>query len=241
VPGSISGPPCSLGGCEYGGSGPPRRGESQICDSWRGPPAGPLVRESAPHEETRSCVTIKICSWTPDECRTPRQTDRLAVCRNIVTLALTTKLVRKSRSWGSKNKPGMTVLMKSSSRSTDRWESGIGTARELQDSCSGKSGLESRQSSYLRESRQPVTTEQKRTLLGFVARQRLVTTHSVCRGCKSNARISENAIIACTYYLQVFGKSSYQTRPRYSIFSPETTGYSHNRTDIALHCSDRHT
>jgi hypothetical protein len=45
----------------------------------------PLVREEAPHQQTRNCLTvIKICSWAPDGCLTPRQTGRLTVGRNII-------------------------------------------------------------------------------------------------------------------------------------------------------------
>jgi hypothetical protein len=43
-----------------------------------------LVRESAPHQQTRNCLTvIKIWSWSPDGCFIPRQTGRLTVGRNI--------------------------------------------------------------------------------------------------------------------------------------------------------------
>jgi hypothetical protein len=45
---------------------------------------GPLVRESAPHQQTRNCLTvINIWSQAPYGCFIPRQTDRLAVGRNI--------------------------------------------------------------------------------------------------------------------------------------------------------------
>jgi hypothetical protein len=45
---------------------------------------GPLVRESAPHEQTRNCLTvIRIWSWAPDGCFIPKQTGRLIVGRNI--------------------------------------------------------------------------------------------------------------------------------------------------------------
>jgi hypothetical protein len=44
----------------------------------------PLVREGAPHQQTRSCLTvIKIWSYAPDGCFIPRQTGRLTVGRNI--------------------------------------------------------------------------------------------------------------------------------------------------------------
>jgi hypothetical protein len=44
----------------------------------------PLVRDSAPHQQTRKCLTvIKIWSWVPDGCFIPRQTGRLTVGRNI--------------------------------------------------------------------------------------------------------------------------------------------------------------
>jgi hypothetical protein len=43
----------------------------------------PLVRESAPHQQTRNCLTvIKIWSCEPDGCFIPRQTGRLTVGRN---------------------------------------------------------------------------------------------------------------------------------------------------------------
>jgi hypothetical protein len=44
----------------------------------------PLVREGAPHQQNRNCLTvIKIWSYAPDGCLTPRQTGRLTVGRNI--------------------------------------------------------------------------------------------------------------------------------------------------------------
>jgi hypothetical protein len=44
----------------------------------------PLVRESAPHQQNRNCLTvIKIWSLAPDGCFIPRQTGRLTVGRNI--------------------------------------------------------------------------------------------------------------------------------------------------------------
>jgi hypothetical protein len=44
----------------------------------------PVVREGAPHPQTRNCLTvIKIWSWAPDGCLTARQTGRLTVGRNI--------------------------------------------------------------------------------------------------------------------------------------------------------------
>jgi hypothetical protein len=44
----------------------------------------PLVRESAPHQQNRNCLTvIKIWSQAPDGCFIPRQTGRLTVGRNI--------------------------------------------------------------------------------------------------------------------------------------------------------------
>jgi hypothetical protein len=50
-----------------------------------------LVREGVPRQQTRNCMTvIKISSWAPDECLTPRQTGRLTVGRKITfTLTLT--------------------------------------------------------------------------------------------------------------------------------------------------------
>jgi hypothetical protein len=44
----------------------------------------PVVRESAPHQQSRSCLTvIKTWSWAPDGFFIPRQTGRLTVGRNI--------------------------------------------------------------------------------------------------------------------------------------------------------------
>jgi hypothetical protein len=49
----------------------------------------PLVRESAPHQQVCSCLTvIKIWSYVPDGCFIPRQTGRLSMGHNI-TLTLT--------------------------------------------------------------------------------------------------------------------------------------------------------
>jgi hypothetical protein len=49
----------------------------------------PLVRDGTPHQETRNCMTeIKIWSWAPDGCLTPRETGRLTVGRN-TSLTLT--------------------------------------------------------------------------------------------------------------------------------------------------------
>jgi hypothetical protein len=43
-----------------------------------------LIREGAPHQQTRNCLTvIRIWSWAPDGGLTPRQTDRLTICHNI--------------------------------------------------------------------------------------------------------------------------------------------------------------
>jgi hypothetical protein len=54
-----------------------------------------FLREDAPHQQTRNCLTvIKIWSWAPDGCLTPRQTDRLTVGRNItLTMNLTSVVV----------------------------------------------------------------------------------------------------------------------------------------------------
>jgi hypothetical protein len=58
-----------------------------------------LVRESAPHQQTRNCLTaIKIWSSDPDVCLTPRQTGRLTVGRNI-TLTLTLTLKKRHPMW----------------------------------------------------------------------------------------------------------------------------------------------
>jgi hypothetical protein len=44
----------------------------------------PLVREGAPHQQTRNCMTIIIvCSWALDRCLTARQSGRLTVGRNM--------------------------------------------------------------------------------------------------------------------------------------------------------------
>jgi hypothetical protein len=50
----------------------------------------PLVREGAPHQQTRNCLTeIKLRSWAPDGGLTPRQTYWLTVGRNVnLTLTL---------------------------------------------------------------------------------------------------------------------------------------------------------
>jgi hypothetical protein len=54
----------------------------------------PLVREGAPHQETRNCLTVIIIwSWAPGRCLTPEQTGRLTVGSN-VTLTLTFVAVR---------------------------------------------------------------------------------------------------------------------------------------------------
>jgi hypothetical protein len=48
-----------------------------------------LVRDSAPHQQTRKCLSVtKVWSYAPDGCLTPRQTGQLTVGRNI-TLTLT--------------------------------------------------------------------------------------------------------------------------------------------------------
>jgi hypothetical protein len=53
----------------------------------------PLVREGAPHQHTRNCLTvIKIWYWAPEWGLTPRQSDRLTVDCNI-TLTLTLLLL----------------------------------------------------------------------------------------------------------------------------------------------------
>jgi hypothetical protein len=44
----------------------------------------PLVRASAPHQQTHDCLTVKkIWSQDPDGCFIPSQIGRLTVCRNI--------------------------------------------------------------------------------------------------------------------------------------------------------------
>jgi hypothetical protein len=69
----------------------------------------PLVRESAPHQETRNCLTvIKISSEAPDGCFTPRQTGRLTVGRNI-TLTLTLTSVAFTRVEAGSNTSTVTL------------------------------------------------------------------------------------------------------------------------------------
>jgi hypothetical protein len=44
----------------------------------------PLVRESAPHQQTRNCLrVIKIWLQALDGCFIPRQTGRLTIVRNV--------------------------------------------------------------------------------------------------------------------------------------------------------------
>jgi hypothetical protein len=44
----------------------------------------PLVREGAPHQQTRNCLTVtKIWSWASDGGLTPGYTNRLTFGRNI--------------------------------------------------------------------------------------------------------------------------------------------------------------
>jgi hypothetical protein len=109
--------PCA-GGFEYLNRDPAsrrrrRKGKSQIWDSkmWSRVPRDsdprkttlvrassdckwqscPLIRETAPYQQTRNCLTVmKIWSWDPDGCIIPRQTGRLTVGRNI-RLRLTLK------------------------------------------------------------------------------------------------------------------------------------------------------
>jgi hypothetical protein len=51
----------------------------------------PLVREDAPQQQTRNCLTVtKIWSRVLDWCLTPRQTGRLTIGRHI-TLTLTSR------------------------------------------------------------------------------------------------------------------------------------------------------
>jgi hypothetical protein len=53
----------------------------------------PLICEGAPHQQTHNCLTvIKIWSWIPDGCLTPRQTGQLTIDHNI-TLTLTCEVV----------------------------------------------------------------------------------------------------------------------------------------------------
>jgi hypothetical protein len=86
---------------------PSRLGESRIWDSkiwsrvpWDSDPrmtalvgtgssckwqTRPLIREGMPHQQTCNCLAIiKVWSWAPDGCLTPRQTGRLAVGGNII-------------------------------------------------------------------------------------------------------------------------------------------------------------
>jgi hypothetical protein len=72
----------------------------------------PLIREGASHQQIRNCLAvIKIWSWAPDGCLTPRQTGRLTVGRNI-TLTLTVTLTRvavenvsRNRGLGARQSP----------------------------------------------------------------------------------------------------------------------------------------
>jgi hypothetical protein len=49
-----------------------------------GQQTSPLVREGVRHQQTRnSLAVIKIWSWVPNGCLTPRETGRLTVDRNI--------------------------------------------------------------------------------------------------------------------------------------------------------------
>jgi hypothetical protein len=98
------------------GTWPSRLGESQIWDSKMWPwvpwdlnpritalsrtssnckwPTRPIVSVGAPPQQTCNSLTvIKIWSWAPDGCLTPRQTGWLTVGRNI-TLTLTFVVVR---------------------------------------------------------------------------------------------------------------------------------------------------
>jgi hypothetical protein len=61
--------------------------------------ARPLVREGAPHQQTRTCLTVtRIWSWATEGFLTPRQTVRVTIGGNI-TLTLTTTL--KFDSWSN--------------------------------------------------------------------------------------------------------------------------------------------
>jgi hypothetical protein len=45
----------------------------------------PLLREGAPHQQTRNCLTVtKIWPWAPDGGFTTRQTGRLTIVSNII-------------------------------------------------------------------------------------------------------------------------------------------------------------
>jgi hypothetical protein len=108
VPGGISGPPCSWG-ISIRGPGPPGLGslesETVTCGQesrgtgtrewlrWRGPAAivkdrPVLSSEREPHINKPQLTEIKIWSWAPDGCLTPRQIGWLTVVRNI-TLNMT--------------------------------------------------------------------------------------------------------------------------------------------------------
>jgi hypothetical protein len=62
------------------------------------------------------------------------------------------------------------------------------------------------------------TEAEEPTLLRAVTKQRLVKTYwediVCCSEVKSSPWISKSVIITCGYYLQVFNKSDYQTKPR---------------------------
>jgi hypothetical protein len=116
--GGVIGLPCSWRIYVNTGTWPYRLEESRICISkiwswvpWDSDPGMTtlartsrnckrqthyLVREGAPNQEIRNCLAvIKIWSWAPDECLTPRQPGRLNVGRNI-TLTLNELVVGQS-------------------------------------------------------------------------------------------------------------------------------------------------
>jgi hypothetical protein len=66
-----------------------------------------VVRESAPHQQTRNCLTvINIWSWAPDGCLTRRQTGRLTVDLNITLTLSCYETVY--RSWSDVRQPART-------------------------------------------------------------------------------------------------------------------------------------
>jgi hypothetical protein len=79
-----------------------------------------LVREGAPHQQPRTCVTIiKIWSWAQDGCLIPRQTGRETVERNITPTSTYLKIVNSNKSlnyvqlrFNYQSEPSTTVLLK---------------------------------------------------------------------------------------------------------------------------------
>jgi hypothetical protein len=72
--------------------------------------ARPLVKEGAPHQQTRNCLKIikkkekEKRNWlqVPDRCRTSRQTGRLTIGRNITSTLSAPKDLRSGRTAAAK-------------------------------------------------------------------------------------------------------------------------------------------